>query len=41
MGVTEPSGGYEFGPAEIRGPDTTRWAEVPDTTTEFFVGGEV
>ena len=41
VGVPEESGSYEFGPAEIRSPDATQWAEVPDTTTEFYVvGGE-
>ena len=39
--MPEESGSYEFGPAEIRSPDATQWAEVPDTTTEFYVvGGE-
>ena len=37
--VPEQSGSYEFGPAEIRSPDATWWAEVPDTTTEFYVAG--
>ena len=37
VGVPEKSGSYEFGPAEIRSPDVTQWAEVPDTTTEFYV----
>ena len=37
--VPEESGRYEFGPAEVRSPDATRWAEVPDTTTEFYVAG--
>jgi pimeloyl-ACP methyl ester carboxylesterase len=42
VGVPEESGSYEFGPAEIRSPDATQWAGVPDTTTEFYVvGGEL
>ena len=37
--VPEESGRYEFGPAEVRSPDATRWAEVSDTTTGFYVAG--
>ena len=37
--VPEESGSYEFDPAENRSPDATRWAEVSETTTEFYVVG--
>lgn len=35
----ENTGRYEFGPTEVRTPDATEWADVPDTTDATYVVG--
>jgi len=35
--MPESSGSYTFGPAQVRTPAATEWADVPDTSTEVLV----
>jgi len=39
--MPETTGSYEFGPAQVRTPEATEWADVADAATVYVVGGEV